>query len=61
MKFCQNSLATLLKRDSDTGVFCEFSEILSKTYPAEHVRMAGSGFCTVLYVSFHNLFHQAEQ
>ena len=23
--------------------------------------MASSGFCTVLYVSLHNLFHQAEQ
>ena len=38
--------------------FCEFSEI---PYLADHLQMAGPGFCTTLYVSFHNLFHQAEQ
>ena len=50
------------KKETPTQVcFCEFSEILLKTYLAENLRMAGSGFCTVLYVSLHNLFHQPEQ
>ena len=41
--------------------FCEFSEILKNTYIAGDLQMAGSGFCTVLYVSFHYSFHQSEQ
>ena len=35
--------------------FCEFSKIL-----AEHLQMAGPGFCTGLYVSLQNSFHQAD-
>ena len=41
--------------------FCEFSEILKNTYIAGDLQMAGSGFRTVLYVSFHYSFHQSEQ
>ena len=61
-KILSKFTCNFIKKETPTQVCCrEFSEILLKTYLAEHLRMAGSGFCTVLYVSLHNLFHQAEQ
>ena len=57
-KFSSNNI----EKETPTKVyFCEFSEIILKTYLSEHLRMAGSGFYTVSYDSLHNLFHQAEQ
>ena len=57
-KFTCNSI----KKETPTQVCCrEFRKILLKTYLAEDLRMAGSGFCTVLYVLLLNLFHQTEQ
>ena len=37
-------LATLFKRDSNTGVFCEYSEILVNTYFEEQLRTAAFEF-----------------
>ena len=33
--------ATLLKKDSDTGAFCEICEIFNNTYFEEHLRTTG--------------------
>ena len=61
-KILSKFTCNFIQKETPTNVyFCEFNEILWKTYLAEHLRMAGSGFCTVLYVSLHNLFNQAEQ
>ena len=37
-------LATLFKRDSNTGVFCEYSEIVINTYFEEQLRTAAFEF-----------------
>ena len=57
IKFCQSSLATSLKKRLRNRCVCscEFSKILQKNL-AEHLQMAGSGFCTFPYVS-HSINH----
>ena len=61
-KILSNFARNLTKKEPPTQMyFCEFSETLKNTYLAGDLQMAGSGFCTVLYVSFHNSFHQLEQ
>ena len=42
MKLQAVSPATLLKRDSNTDVFCEYCEISMNTYFEEHLRTAAS-------------------
>ena len=37
-------LATLFKRDSNTGVFCEYSEIVINTYFEEQLQMVAFEF-----------------
>ena len=61
-KILSKFTCNLIKKEAPTQLhFCEINEIILKTYVAEHLRVAGSGFSTVLYVSLDNLFHQAEQ
>ena len=40
MKLQAFETAPLLKRDSNTGVFCEYCKISRNTYFEEHLRMA---------------------
>ena len=51
-KFTSNLIKTY--KDFDIG---EFDKILKKSYFVEHLQMAGSEFCTLLYVSLHKSFH----
>ena len=38
-------MKTPIKRDSNTDVFCEYSEISKNTYFEEHLRTAASVSC----------------
>ena len=46
---------------TDTKIIFRYDFVAPLKNLAEHLQMAGSGFCTVLYVSLHNLFYQAQQ
>ena len=46
------SLATLLKRNSNAGVFCEIYEIFKNTYFEEHLRMTASMIAFYLFFFF---------
>ena len=59
-KLLQSSLATLFKKRLRHRCIA-VSEILKFCEIAVNMQMTGSGFCTVLHVSLHDLFHQAEQ
>ena len=61
IKFCQSLLETLLKkRLQHKSISVNLAKFIKKYLP-EHLQMAGSGFCTLLYASLHKSFHQAEQ
>ena len=61
-KILSKFTCNLIKKETPTQVyFCDLAKFFKKTYLAEHLPMADSGFCTVSYVSLHNLFHHAEQ
>ena len=50
---------TLLKRDSDTGISCEFCEIFKNTFFTEHLRTTASEsplFYTIFLLSTENNF-----
>ena len=52
-KILSKFTCNLIKKKTPTHVyFCEFSKTLKRIYLEEHLQMVGSGFCTVLYVSF---------
>ena len=42
--FAKVNLQPYYKRDSDTGVFCEFIKFFNKAYLAEHLQIVGSRF-----------------
>ena len=56
IKICQNSLATLLSQRLWRR--CISVKLANLT---KHLKLTGSGFWTVMYVSLHNSFHQVEQ
>ena len=60
LKFFQSSLATLFKKRLRHRCIA-VSEIMQFCEIAVNMQMTGSGFCTVLHVSLHDSFHQAEQ
>ena len=57
----ENFIQTLLKRDSNTGVSCEFWEIFKNTFLAEHLWTTASAFDKLLEMicrSYHLLSFQ---